>query len=106
MRENGDAPPQLGANGRSAETDERLARLLARGYELAASDLEGINEAALELADLAGDDRLVIERAVRVMAQRVKADPSRANKQVASLVRRAIELGLHRWAWAETNPVP
>jgi hypothetical protein len=40
-------------------SDDQLLHLLDRGYELAASHLEGINEAALELADAAGDDRRV-----------------------------------------------
>ena len=86
--------------------NERLAGLLNRAYELAASPLEGINEAALEVAELAGDDRLVIERAFRAMSDRVRADPSHANKQVASIVRRAIELGMWRWEWDDTKPVP
>jgi hypothetical protein len=37
-------------------SDGQLRHLLERGYELAASQLEGINEAALELADAAGDN--------------------------------------------------
>ena len=46
----------LNSDDTLAEIDLRLARMLARAYELAGSHLEGINEAALELADLAGDD--------------------------------------------------
>jgi hypothetical protein len=86
-------------------TDDQLRILLNRGYELAASRLEGINEAAVELADAAGDDRQVVERAIRV-AERVRVDPSHANKQVASLLRRAIELGMWRWDWDDTRQVP
>jgi hypothetical protein len=52
------------------------------------------------------DERRVIERAVRVVAERVRRNPTHANKQVASLIRRAIELGMYRWKWADTNPVP
>ena len=85
--------------------DDQLQQLLNRAYEIAASQLEGINEAALELAALVGDRR-VIERAVRVLAERVHEHPTRANKQVASLIRRAIELGMSRWDWADTKPVP
>jgi hypothetical protein len=81
-------------------------QLLDRSYELAASRLEGINEAALELADAAGDDRRVMERAIRVVAERVRVDPSHANKQVALLIRRAIELGMWRWDWDDTRQVP
>jgi hypothetical protein len=76
------------------DRDDQLRDLLDRGYELAASRLEGINEAALELADAAGDDRRVMERAIRVVAERVRVDPSHANKQVAPPLRRAIELGM------------
>jgi hypothetical protein len=88
------------------DSDDQLRDLLDRGYELAASRLEGINEAALELADAAGDDRRVMERAIRVVAERVRVDPSHANKQVASLLRRAIELGMWRWDWDDTRQVP
>jgi len=89
-----------------SDSDDRFRRLLDRGYVLAASQLEGINEAALELADSAGDDRLVMEQAFRVVAERVRLDPSHANKQVASLIRRAFELGMWRWEWDDTRPVP
>jgi hypothetical protein len=88
------------------DSDDELCLLLDRGYELAAGHLEGINEAALELADAAGDDRRVMERAFRVVAERVRLDPSHANNQVASLIRRAIELGMWRWDWDDTRPVP
>jgi uncharacterized protein (DUF2267 family) len=88
------------------DSDDQLRDLLDRGYELAAGRLEGINEAALELADAAGDDRRVMERAIRVVAERVRVDPSHANKQVASLLRRAIELGMLRWDWDDTRQVP
>ncbi len=91
------------ADGIAAE--DQLRRLLDRAYELAASHLEGINEAAVELAGLT-DERRVIERAVRVIAGRVRREPNDANKQVASLVRRAIELGMYRWKWVDTQPVP
>ena len=70
------------------DSDDQLRHLLDCGYELAASHLEGINEAALELADAAGDDRRVMERVSRrrrTSAPRPKpcqqpggfADPSR-----------------------------
>jgi hypothetical protein len=88
------------------DSDDQLRDLLDRGYQLAASQLEGINEAALELADAAGDDRRVMERAIRVVAERVRVEPSHANKQVASLLRRAIESGMWRWDWDDTRQVP
>jgi hypothetical protein len=84
---------------------EQLCRLLDRAYEFAGSDLEGINEAAIELAQLT-DQSWVMERAFRIAAERVRDDPTRVNKQVASLIRRAIELGMYRWKWLDTNPVP
>jgi hypothetical protein len=94
------------ASNEIAERDDQVRGLLDRGYELAVRPLEGINEAALELAGTAGDDRRVMERAFRVVAERVRVDPSHANKQVASLIRRAIELGMWRWQWDDTWPVP
>jgi hypothetical protein len=86
--------------------DERVQVVLARAYEIASGALEGINEAAVELEELAGDDVRVVERARRIVADRMAADPSHANRQVASLIRRAIELGDWRWTWDETPSVP
>jgi hypothetical protein len=94
------------ASDEMTERDDQLRGLLDVGYELAARPLEGINEAALELAGAAGDDRRVMERAFRVVAERVRVEPNHANKQVASLIRRAIELGMWRWEWDDTPPVP
>jgi hypothetical protein len=85
--------------------DDQLRRLLERADAFAASHLEGINEAAVELAQLTDQSR-VMARAVRIAVERVRCDPSRANKQVASLIRRAIELGMYRWKWVDTKPVP
>jgi hypothetical protein len=47
-----------------------------------------------------------MERAFRVVAERVRLDPCHTNNQVASLIRRAIELGMLRWDWDDTRPVP
>jgi hypothetical protein len=94
------------ASDEMTERDDQLRGLLDVGYELAARPLEGINEAALELAGAAGDDRRVMERAFRVVAERVRVEPNHDNKQVASLIRRAIELGMWRWEWDDTPPVP
>ena len=80
--------------------------MLDRARALAEGPLSGINEAAGELAGLAGDDRRVIERALRLASHRVKGDPGRTNKQIESLIRRAMEVGMGRWEWPDTNPVP
>lgn len=98
----------LGPRDRAFVPDElegQVERLLARAYEIAAGYLEGINEAANELAQLA-DDRRVIEGARRMVADRMRSSPNRAHKQVASLIRRSIERGDWRWTWDDTAPVP
>lgn len=89
-----------------AGLDAAVARLLDRAQALAESPLSGINEAAAELAELSGDDRRVIEHALRAASQRVRADPGRTSKQIESLIRRAIEVGMWRWEWPDTKPVP
>jgi len=40
------------------------------------------------------------------MSERVRTEPGHANKQAASLVRRGVELGMFRWTWDDTEPVP
>ncbi len=85
---------------------ERAERVLVRAYELAASDLEGINEAALELADLCGDDVAVLNEARKLTLARLASEPDHATRQVASLIRRAFELGNWRWEIDETREVP
>ena len=85
---------------------DRVDRLLARAYQLADSSLEGINEAALELADLAGDDVTVLDQARKIVAERLASSPDHASKQVGSLIRRALELGHWRWQMPETKEVP
>jgi len=77
--------------------DERVERILARVHQMADEPLEGIEEAAKELAALAGGDVAVVARLRQVAAGNVDAEPDRHNKQVLSLVRRAIEVG--RWDW-------
>jgi uncharacterized protein len=102
------------APGALVTTEELLAfdsspaaeRLLARAYELAGSGLEGINEAAVELADLSGEDASALDEARRIVAGRLASAPDHASKQVASLIRRAFELGHWRWEIAETKEVP
>jgi hypothetical protein len=88
------------------DLDSRVDALLARAYQLASSDLNGINEAAEELAALSGDDIGVLYRARRVVLERMAIGPDRATKQVVWLIRRALEVGSDRWRWKDTGPVP
>lgn len=80
--------------------------LLDRAYELADSELTGINEAAEELAAMSSDDLTVISVARREVIRRLRERPDRATQQVYWLVRRALELGGWRWQWEDTDPVP
>jgi len=74
-----------------AEIDEAVLRtLLGRALELANEDLDGINEAASELA---GGEVSLMTAAIRRIRNEVDADGSRRVKQVASLLRRALEIG-------------
>jgi hypothetical protein len=84
--------------------DERVERILARAHQMADEPLEGIDEAAKELAALAGGDVAVVARLRQVAAANVDAEPDRHNKQVLSLVRRAIEIG--RWDWDAYEAAP
>lgn len=96
----------MNRGGMPEDLDDRVLALLARAYQLANSDLEGINEAAEELVAMSGEDLAVISKARRMVLERVAAGPDRATRQVASLIRRAIELGGSRWRWDDTRPVP
>ena len=84
--------------------DERVERILSRVHQMADEPLEGIEEAAKELAALAGGDVAVVARLRQVAAENVDAEPDRHNKQVLSLVRRAIEVG--RWDWDAYEATP
>ena len=86
------------------DLNERVERILARAHEMADEPLEGIDEAARELAELAGGDVAVVARIRQRAADAVKAEPDRHNKQVLSLVRRAIEIG--RWDWDAYEATP
>lgn len=86
--------------------DHRAERVVVRARELAGSGLEGIEEAAAELAGLSDGDGRVINRARQIAAARLAAAPSTENKQVAALIRRSIEVGMSRWGFEETGPVP
>ncbi|MFN2607167.1 MAG: hypothetical protein ABR511_04635 [Acidimicrobiales bacterium] len=90
-----------GGDGTAAGVD----RLLDRAFELAQSGLEGINEVAIELAELTGGDRGLIEGALRRARALAESEPSRLTKQVSALLRRALELGDWDWSDATTMDV-
>jgi hypothetical protein len=96
----------LSQTGGAEDLDDRVTALLARAYEFADRHLEGIDEAAEELAEMSGEDLTVISQARRMVLERMAGRPDRATKQVVSLIRRAIELGSWRWHWEDTGPVP
>ncbi len=79
---------------------------MLRAYELADSGLSGINEAAEELATMAGEELEVISSARRIVMARLRDHPDHPTRQVYWLIRRALELGDWRWQWEDTNPVP
>lgn len=67
---------------------------------LAESPLEGIEDAADELAALAARDRMLMERVRRrLLAERKGAPGDRTLKQMLALWRRALERGV--WDWEE-----
>jgi len=77
--------------------DDRLAKVVARAYELADEELLGIDDAARDIASLCEGDVAVINGVRRIVGDRLAAEPDRRNKQAASLIRRALEIG--RWDW-------
>lgn len=77
--------------------DEAAAALLDRATEIASAPLEGIEEAAEELAAMTGGDLRVLERARRRALEAERNDPGRLSRQVVSLLRRAIEVGSWNW---------
>jgi len=89
-----------------AVADEQVAALLGRAYELARSNLAGLEEAAKELASMSGDSPAAISGARRVALERLARTSGQVDLQVVSLLRRAIEVGASRWTWEETKPVP
>lgn len=86
--------------------DAAARRVVCRAAELAAQPLDGIEAAAHELADLAGDDVRVIEAARRIAGAALVEHPDTSTKQMVALVRRAIEVGMSRWDIQETGPLP
>ena len=92
--------------------DARVAGLIERAYALAGQELEGIDDAARELARTADGDVEVVAAAIRRIRSAVTeaagqaedaggaggaGGADRATKQVASLLRRALEIG--EWNW-------
>ncbi|HUB70593.1 MAG TPA: hypothetical protein VL984_09235 [Acidimicrobiales bacterium] len=105
-------PPPTGEPGAPAELSQtcreeqgRVAALLDRAYKMAGSQLDGVEQAAKELAVLCGDSSTA-SAARRVVLGRLEAGGDRVDRQVASLLRRAIELGAGLWAWDNTKPLP
>jgi hypothetical protein len=79
--------------------------VLCRARDLAGTPLEGIEGAAVELVTLAGD-RATITRAYRMAGAAARMLPTRDNKQVAAILRRAIEVGRDSWGFDETGSPP
>ena len=88
------------------ELEAPTTALLDRAYEIARGHLEGINEAAEELANMTHGDLRVLWRARRVTLDRLSIAPSKEVRQVMSLIRRALELGEWPGQWHDTNQVP
>ena len=87
-----------------SDIDARVEQILARARQFADGDLDGIEEAAKELAEMAGGDVAVVARARQGAARAVADDPGRHSKQVLSLIRRAIEVGQWDWDAYEAEP--
>jgi hypothetical protein len=79
------------------DLDAAVEKFLAEAYEMAQSPISAFNDAAEALAAKADRDRRVIERARRVVQDRLQTEPDHLTKQVLSLLRRALELG--EWDW-------
>lgn len=86
--------------------DERLGKLLDRAFGLARSELEGIDDAARELAGVAEGDVALMADAIRWVRSRVDDGGDRELKQVASLLRRSLEIGQWDWDAYEGRPAP
>jgi hypothetical protein len=87
-------------SGKASEHDDldaAVEKFLAEAYEVARSPISAFNDAAAALAAKADRDRRVIERARRVVQNRLQTEPDHLTKQVLALLRRALELG--EWDW-------
>ena len=104
---NGDGPAgvQAGSPGLDRPLETAVARLLTRADELARGYLEGIEDAAHQLVELAGGDISVVSEARRLAAARLGSDASTQNKQVMALIRRTLEVGMGEWSMDETRPL-
>src|SRR5258708_4121977 len=80
------------------ELDEaRVDDLIDRAYALAGQEMAGIDDAARELARTAGGSVEVVAAAIRRIRAALGGGSDHATKQVASLLRRALEIG--EWDW-------
>ena len=87
------------------ELDQKLRNWLDRCRELAESNLDGIEDPARELAELAAADRRLMERAYRLMRQALEHEPRNSTLQQMLLFwRRAFEKGT--WSWEDVPPDP
>jgi hypothetical protein len=80
-----------------SDLDTAAKAFLEHTYEVSAGPISAFNDTAAALAAEANRDRRIIERARREVLSRVRQNPDRANKQAASLIQRALELG--DWDW-------
>ena len=80
-----------------------VSRLLIRAVELSRSQLEGIEEAAHELVGMTAGDVRVIMEARRFASSCLSSDATTENKQVVSLIRRAVEVGMSQWSMEDTR---
>jgi hypothetical protein len=85
------------------EVERRAQQVLVRGHELARLPLESIEQAAAELVELSAKNSDAVTHAYRVARSQLEADPSTENKQVVSLIRRSIEIGMGHWSFEETG---
>jgi hypothetical protein len=87
-----------GGSGGGGLTDARVLGWMSRCRELASSRLEGIEDPARQLADLADGDRVLMERARRVLQAALDKEPRNPTLvQMEALWRRAFEKG--EWGW-------
>jgi hypothetical protein len=88
---------ESGKASEDEDLDAAVEKFLAEAYEVAQSPISAFNDAAVALAAKADRDRRVIERARRVVQNRLQTEPDHLTKQVSALLRRALELG--GWNW-------
>ena len=91
--------------GPDRQLETAVAGMLSRADDLARGDLEGIEDAAHQLIELAGGDVRVVSEARRLAAARLESDASTQNNQVMALIRRALEVGMGQWSMEETRPL-